>query len=127
MRVEKKVTVTLEGREEIVDRILAVLLRAQHLGSWGCSRTICFQVDGDGIDRLKTDIPRSAARHTYETNLYRPGQELFDYDCNVVTDEPRANPQPHEKRESSYGVGDGGYADQGKQQMDDADEPERKS
>ncbi len=105
MRVVKTVTVMLTGEEGIVDRCLAVLLRAQHLGSWGCSRHIVFSVDGDGSDRLKTDIPKSYAREVRQSNLYMPGddRELFDYDCQIVTDTPQPNPQPEEARLGATG------------------------
>jgi len=83
----KTVTVTLTGREGFVDRILFVLRFVQRLGSVGSSRAVLFWVDGDGWDRLRTDIEDPVKKHhVRQSNLYGPAPEekLLDYDVQII-------------------------------------------
>jgi hypothetical protein len=81
---QKTVTVTLTGRDKFIDRILDVLIYVQRLGSWGSSRAVVFWVDGDGWDRLRTDIPKDREVNVRKSNLYYPNRELFDYDVQII-------------------------------------------
>jgi len=81
-RVE--VRVTLSGREEIVETVLCVLRHVERLGNWGCSRYVAFAVDGDGVDRLKTDIGRGPLVRVTSQTLYDHHHCVFDHDVNIV-------------------------------------------
>lgn len=59
-------TITISGSTDAVDAITSLVASVQWAGEAGTSRTFSISIDGDGIDRIESDLPDDVLAAVYD-------------------------------------------------------------